>query len=656
MCRNKWVPGALFRGKMNHQRPNHAIVRFFKNVFLLGIYKHQADYEKARKLVIVNTISLYAIIVLLIVGGIGYYRGNTVLGLLDLSAALLLVFCIIRLRRSENHLPPIYIGISVMTGLYLYLFFSGGSGGTGFLWYYTYPLFTLYVMGKRDGSIASLILMLPSFIYLMLIWDDPYPIYSQDFTIRFIPSLLCVLIFSYLFETTRLKTQHQLKTKHNELESTIAQLRRKEAELNKTQDGLEAQVEVRTRELRQSNDDLKTEIEQRKRSVAQQKKLEAQLLQAKKMQAIGTLAGGVAHDLNNILSGITSYPELMLMQLPEQSSLRKPLETVQASGQKAVAIVQDLLTLSRREAAVFQTVDLNQVVCDYLKSPELKAMLSHHKGVTIDIVTDSAPNYISGSAVHLSKTIMNLVTNAAEAMPDGGRISIALNAVSVPIDSPEPEGLAPGIYVKLTVSDSGKGIAAEVIDRIYEPFFTTKKMGLSGTGLGMAVVWGTVEDHNGHINVRSHPQRGTIFELWFPAEFSGTADQSTVPVEVPEGDNETILVVDDIPEQREIAAAMLGKLNYQVRKVSSGEEAVNYLQERNVDLVLLDMTMDPGINGLETYRRILQFKPRQRVVIASGFSGTDLVHDVLQMGAQCYLKKPYSFEALSNAVRKALQQ
>jgi CheY-like chemotaxis protein len=251
---------------------------------------------------------------------------------------------------------------------------------------------------------------------------------------------------------------------------------------------------------------------------------------------------------------------------------------------------------------------------------------------------------------------MNLVTNAAEAMPDGGTITIALNSVSVPKDLPEPEGLAPGIYVKLTVSDSGKGIAAEVMDRIYEPFFTTKKMGLSGTGLGMAVVWGTVEDHNGHINVQSHPQRGTIFELWFPAECSCTEDQSVAPVEVPEGDKEKILVVDDIPEQREIAAAMLGRLNYQVRTLSSGEEAVSYLQEHSADLVLLDMTMDPGINGLETYRRILQFKPHQRAVIASGFSDTDLVHDVLQMGAQCYLKKPYSFEALSNAVRKALQQ
>jgi CheY-like chemotaxis protein len=330
------------------------------------------------------------------------------------------------------------------------------------------------------------------------------------------------------------------------------------------------------------------------------------------------------------------------------------LTTIQNSGQKAVAIVQDLLTLSRRGVAAYDIVDLRMVVSDYLKSPEVEKMLSFHQDVVIDTNYESPPFTICGSPVHLGKTLMNLVTNAAEAMPNGGQICIQLRGVQLDRHDPGLDRLSPGRYVKLTVSDAGQGIDPQVIDRIYEPFFTTKKMGRSGSGLGMTVVWGTVEDHQGHIQVRSSPKNGTAFELWFPAV--GPDSQRTVKrrTELPKANNESILVVDDVHEQREIATAILTGLGYRVHSVVSGEAAIKYLKERDMDLLLLDMTMDPGLNGLETYRRILQFKPEQRAVMVSGFSESQQIRHALGLGAHSYVKKPYTIESISKAVRGAL--
>lgn len=631
------------------------ITRSLKNILLLDIFESQGNYEDSRKLVLINTISLTAIVVLLLIGPISCYRGDTAVGLLDLLAAILLSGCLFYLRRTGRQRMPVRIGIGIMTLLYYYMFFSGGADHTGFFWYYTYPVFTLYIMEKRDGVIANLILLVPSFIYLLMIWPDETPLYSQNFTLRFIPSVLSVFLFSYLFETTRSKTHFRLEAKQQELQDSIHALREKEAELKRAHDDLELRIQERTRELQLSNLNLKTEIEERKRSEIQRRKLENQLARAQKMEALGTMAGAVAHDLNNILSGISSYPELLLMEISQDSSLHGPLTTIQRSGEKAARIVQDLLTLSRRSVAVFGTVDLMRTVQDYVDSPEFEKMLSYHRAVRLETRFFSGDFTISGSAVHLSKMIMNLVTNAAEAMPSGGCITIGLRRVTIPEENKDAV-LKPGAYIQLTVADTGSGIAAEDLERIFEPFFTTKRMGRSGTGLGMTVVWGTVQDHNGHIEVRSLPGQGTTFELYFPAVSWKLDEQTASPVKYPRGNHESILIVDDVEVQREIATHILQTLKYSVESVSSGEAALFYLQHRTVDLVFLDMNMEPGINGLETFRRILRIRPDQKVIIASGFSETGLIREALKLGARAYLKKPYNLESISQAVADTLGQ
>ncbi len=217
--------------------------------------------------------------------------------------------------------------------------------------------------------------------------------------------------------------------------------------------------------------------------------METRLQNARKMAAVGALAGGVAHDLNNILNGLVSYPELLLMEIPEDNPIREGILLIQKSGKRAAAIVQDLLALARRGVVADEVVDLNRIVADFLKSPELKNLLSHHPGTHVEIDLDPDLSMIKGSPVHLAKTVMNLVSNAAEAMPDGGMITIA--ARNRRLDNPLKgcDDIRPGDYVALAVSDQGAGIDPADMERIFEPFYTKKMMGRSGTGLGMSVVW-----------------------------------------------------------------------------------------------------------------------------------------------------------------------
>jgi signal transduction histidine kinase len=387
----------------------------------------------------------------------------------------------------------------------------------------------------------------------------------------------------------------------------------------------------------------------------EKKRLEEELHRAMKMEAIGAMAGGVAHDLNNILSGLVSYPDLLLMDLPESSPLRKPILKIQKSGEKAAAIVQDMLTLARRNVNVTEVVNLNSILQEYLKSPEHQRTLSYNPAV--NLTTDLEPNLLNmvGSDVHLSKTLMNLVSNAMEAMPDGGEIRITTRNEYVDIPIAGYDTVNEGDYIVLTVSDNGIGIEPEDREKIFEPFYTKKIMGRSGTGLGMAVVWGAIKDHNGYIDLRSEVNVGTSFTLYFPVTRKELLEHEADSVlERYAGKGETVLVVDDIAEQRNIAAGMLTRLGYQVATVSSGEKAVAHIQAHPVDILVLDMIMTPGIDGLETYRRILEVRPDQRAIVASGFSETARVRKVQEMGAGAYVKKPYLMKNIGPAIRRAL--
>ncbi len=388
----------------------------------------------------------------------------------------------------------------------------------------------------------------------------------------------------------------------------------------------------------------------------EKKELEARLARSQKMEALGLLAGGVAHDLNNVLSGIVSYPDLMLKRLPDDNDLRKPLSVMRDSGQKAAAIVQDLLTLARRGVTSVEIINFNDLINEYLASPEFDKLQSYHPEVEIKVNQHAHLLNINGSTVHLKKSLMNLVSNATEALPEGGKVQISTQNRYLDRPLKGYTSINVGEYVVLGIEDNGSGIPAEDLDRIFEPFFTKKKMGRSGTGLGLAVVWGTVEDHNGYIDVSSAPGKGTRVELYLPVTHEDQKHQhEPIPLEDYQGNGERILVVDDMEAQREISYEMLTTLGYQVETAASGEEAVTFLKDHIVDLVILDMIMDPGIDGLETYRRLRTLRPDQKTLIVSGFSETERVKNAQRLGAGAYVKKPFNIQTIGLAIRRELK-
>jgi len=392
------------------------------------------------------------------------------------------------------------------------------------------------------------------------------------------------------------------------------------------------------------------------RDINNRKRLEQQLLQAQKMELIGNLAAGIAHDLNNILSGLVSYPDLLLLEIPKNDPLHEKIKVIQRSGKKAAIIVQDLLTLARRSVSIDEICDLNTIISDYLESAEFQLIKARHGDTTIR--TDLQENLlnIKGSSVHLSKVIMNITNNGLEAMVAGGEMVIATANIYVDCQLAGYETIPEGEYVRLSVMDCGVGIPKADLKRIFEPFYSKKSMHHSGTGLGMTVIWATIKDHRGYIDIESHEGRGTTFMFYLPTTRENAVTQQRRIVLDDYIGSESILVVDDIAEQLDIAKSMLAKLGYTVHTAVSGEKAFEAIQQQPVDLVILDMVMPGGFDGLETYQKIIQLYPGQKAIITSGFSESKQVKKLLQLGAGEYIQKPYTLEKLGIAVRKELDR
>ena len=398
------------------------------------------------------------------------------------------------------------------------------------------------------------------------------------------------------------------------------------------------------------------DITKRRQAEEALRESEQKLSRAKRMETIGLMAGGIAHDLNNILSGIVGYPDLILMDLPENSPLRKSIEIIKGSGKRAAAIVSDLLAVARGVATGKEILNINSIIKEYIHCAEHKKLEAINPNITFKFQLDSNLLNTECSLSHIKKSLLNLVTNATEAIQDSG--AVIISTTNRYFDKPLKgyEEVRQGEYAVLTVSDDGLGLSAEELGRIFEPFYTKKIMGRGGTGLGLSVVWNTVQDHGGYVNVMSDEDR-TIFELYFPiTRAEVAADTEQVSWENYAGNGEKILVVDDEELQREIACGLLIKLGYSAKAVSSGEEAIGYLKTHSVDLVVLDMIMFPGINGRETYERIIKIHPNQKAIIASGFAETEDVKVSQELGAGKYIKKPFTLVTLAIAVKEELEK
>lgn len=391
-------------------------------------------------------------------------------------------------------------------------------------------------------------------------------------------------------------------------------------------------------------------------NITERKKLEEKLRQSQRLETIGTLAGGVAHDLSNILAAIVSYPDILLMDVAQNNPMYDPLIKIKGAGMRAAAIVQDLLTLARLGLHFTEVLDLNTIVQDYLESPEYEDIVAARGNITLTTELEEALFAIKGSGVHLLKTLMNVVINAAEAMPDGGHIHISThNYLSTKADPVKK--IEKGQYVVLSVQDNGAGIPKEDIDHIFEPFFTKKVMGRSGTGLGMAIVWATLQDHNGFIDIESQVGQGTTVHLFLPATNEVRVQSATPPIlEEMIGNGERILIVDDEAEHRDIAIHMLERLGYDVIAVDNAQDAIDQTAKQNPALLVLDMVLGSEIDGLALYRRILSAHPKQKAIIISGFLETSRVKEALELGAGAYINKPYGLKEIASAVRLELDK
>lgn len=391
-----------------------------------------------------------------------------------------------------------------------------------------------------------------------------------------------------------------------------------------------------------------------KRAREQQKILKEKLELAERMESLGILAGGVAHDLNNMLGPMVGYSDLLLSKMEADSPYRKQIKRIGKAAQDAADVIQDLLTLARRGRYEMVPTNLNEVISDYLESPSFQQLAERRDDVELTVMLEKSVPYIMGSAPHLAKTVMNLIVNSYDAMSAGGELVVRTEVRMLQELLSGNRRIPPDAYLLLRVKDTGAGISAEDLEKIFEPYYSKKKMGTSGSGLGLAVVYGIVKDHKGYYDIFSAPGQGTEFVLYFPVTKQRVEKGPDKQADL--RGKETILIIDDNAEQRQITSDLLSSLGYAVITAAGGREALGFLEGNRVDMVVVDMIMENGYDGLDTYKDILAIHPGQKAIIISGFSATERVNEMQELGAGEYVRKPFTMESLGRAVRSELDR
>jgi PAS domain S-box-containing protein len=394
------------------------------------------------------------------------------------------------------------------------------------------------------------------------------------------------------------------------------------------------------------------DITGQKRAEDERRNLERQLLQAQKMESVGRLAGGVAHDFNNHLTVINGYCAMLLDEMGPDDPLREPVDEILLAGNRAATLTQQLLTFSRKQMAEPRVISLNDIVA------EARKMLSRLIGEDIEIVAHLDPGL--GSVVadpsQINQVLVNMAINARDAMPDGGRIVIeTLNTYLDEGYAAHHAGMKAGHYVLLEVTDTGVGMTQQVMQHIFEPFFTTKGAGV-GTGLGLSTVYGIVTQAGGWIWVYSEPGRGSSFKVYLPAA-GGTPQPLAAPVSAAETlrGTETVLVVEDQPEVRKLTLAMLEGQGYRLLEAANGSEALSLCRQYPdpIHLLVTDVVM-PGMTGRELARLLVAIRPSLKTLYTSGYPANVIAHEGVLDPDVAYLPKPFSPAQLAAKVRDVL--
>lgn len=387
------------------------------------------------------------------------------------------------------------------------------------------------------------------------------------------------------------------------------------------------------------------------RDITERKNLEAQLLQAQKMEAIGTLAGGVAHDFNNIIMAMMGYTGLIGAKVQEDYELRSYLRQIQACTSKAANLTRGLLAFSRKQAVELQPQSANTILRDCEKL--LRRLVPEDVEFTLSMNEDVT---IMADVTQIDQVLMNLISNAKDAMPKGGALRIETKLTHIGQEFKQTHGFGePGDYALISVSDNGKGMNEATQEKIFEPFFTTKGVG-KGTGLGLSIVYGIIKQHNGYITVSSIPDTGTTFDIYFPAVKLSVPEADQTENDLP-GGSECLLLAEDDDFVREITAEILTTCGYTVVEAKNGEDAIRKYSEfhDSIDLLLLDVVM-PVKNGKQAYDEVRKINPSARALFMSGYTGDVVLDKGIQDTATDYVSKPLSTQELLKKIREVLER
>ncbi len=385
------------------------------------------------------------------------------------------------------------------------------------------------------------------------------------------------------------------------------------------------------------------------RDLTEKKSLEDQLVLAQKMEAVGTLAGGVAHDFNNLLMGISGRISIVMAGTDPANPFFDHFREIEEHVKSAAELTRLLLGYAKGGKYEVRVTDLNALITE-------SSLMFGRTRKEIRIFTDLAGDLSSVEVdrSQIEQVLMNLYLNAWQAMPDGGRLHITSENIGPGEATPLPNSLAPGPYVKLSVTDTGIGMAPSTMERIFEPFFTTKEMG-RGTGLGLASSYGIIENHGGIIDVKSRKDRGTSFFIYLPASLKKIPEKREEPSRGTVSGTETVLLVDDEEIITEVGEELLSALGYRVITAGSGTEALSTYRDgrEEISMVILDMIM-PGMDGGETFDRLKAMDPEVRVLLSSGYSLNDKAAEIMARGCNGFIQKPFNMDQLSGKIRDVL--
>jgi len=430
--------------------------------------------------------------------------------------------------------------------------------------------------------------------------------------------------------------------------------------VGKKKNGSEFPIEVNTQLIHYLKKQVPVwairDISQRVQAEEEKLMLQLKLAKAQKLKALGLMAGSVAHDLNNILTGVVSYPDLLLSQMSESDRYYPAIKKIQEAGKRAASVVSDLVSIARGRLPKTSVENINDIILSHLSSLEHSERQANFPGIIIQtqLQNDLFNSYCSPQHIH--KILLNLIGNALEALQDNGVIKISTEnfVLSTSAKTDAKKLLSAGTYIKLTVADNGPGIKDKDKDHIFDPFYSTKTMGKSGTGLGLSIVWNTVQEHNGWIEMKDN-NPGVRFEIFLPGTRDKIFNSQDISVSRSlQGNGEKILLIDDEPEQNDFMTKMLTNLGYNVFSVHNGEEGLNLLQSQPIDVILLDMIMGEGMNGRETYEKILEINPAQKAIVVSGYSENEEVVRIKHLGVTHFLEKPVTLPQMSLAIKQSL--